>query len=648
MKYAPLFEPIRVGNLTLKNRFVMAPMSTHMAHDGLVTPEEVAYYARRAEGGAAMLIVGSVCIRPDGDFGGQIYIDNDDRIEGLRRLTDAIHQSDCLAMAQIHHSGRETNIGTCGYQPVSPSYFEPEIYSVFKAEYDPPRVLTTKETEDYVEYYAQAVRRAKESGFDAVELHCAHGYLICAFMSPLTNKRTDKYGGSFPARMRFVTEIMQRCRELVGDDFPITCRIVGDEMREGGIDMPMSVEISKYLESLGVAAISVSADMYPFVRTVPNMYHKRGINLYLADNVKEAVNIPVMAAGQLNRPDVQLDVIQKGKADIVCIGRPLLADPDYPNKLKEGRIDDITYCIACNKGCHDRTAGERYVKCTMNVRTGRETKDRYRIERAKGQKRVLIAGGGPGGMEAARVLALRGHKVALYEKEGELGGRLRLAAVPPYKKGYGEAFEQMLRNIRKLNIEVHTGTPVTSKLLGEQRPDVLIVATGSTPIVPAIPGIERSFVVTADDVLAGRVQVGQRVVILGGGSVGAETAHYIMETWPCRVDLVEMRDGIGIDMPQDARICLLKHFDTIFNLHQHVSTTVCEVKDRAVVVEKDGNRMELSDIDTVVLAAGAKGNVSLLEEARGVVSEVYVVGDAEHPDDLVKAIRQGFEAALAI
>ena len=177
-----------------------------------------------------MLIVGSVCIRPDGDFGGQIYIDNDDRIEGLRRLTDAIHQSDCLAMAQIHHSGRETNISTCGYQPVSPSYFEPEIYSVFKAEYDPPRVLTTKETEDYVEYYAQAVRRAKESGFDAVELHCAHGYLICAFMSPLTNKRTDKYGGSFPARMRFVTEIMQRCRELVGDDFPITCRIVGDEM----------------------------------------------------------------------------------------------------------------------------------------------------------------------------------------------------------------------------------------------------------------------------------------------------------------------------------------------------------------------------------------------------------------------------------
>ena len=180
MKYAPLFEPIRVGNLTLKNRFVMAPMSTHMAHDGLVTSEEVAYYARRAEGGAAMLIVGSVCIRPDGDFGGQIYIDNDDRIEGLRRLTDAIHQSDCLAMAQIHHSGRETNISTCGYQPVSPSYFEPEIYSVFKAEYDPPRVLTTKETEDYVEYYAQAVRRAKESGFDAVELHCAHGYLICA------------------------------------------------------------------------------------------------------------------------------------------------------------------------------------------------------------------------------------------------------------------------------------------------------------------------------------------------------------------------------------------------------------------------------------------------------------------------------------
>ena len=320
MNYTPLFQPISVGPLRLKNRFVMAPMSVHMTEDGSVSDAEIAYTERRAMGGVSMIIVGSLCIWPDGNFGGQIFIHDDGCIPGLRRLTEAVHRHDCLIAAQLHHAGRETNARTSGFQPVAPSYFEPETHSVFKAEYDAPRVLETREVEQYVEYYAQAVRRAKEAGFDACELHCAHGYLICAFMSPLTNQRSDRYGGGFHARMRFVTEIIGRARQLVGEDYPITCRIVGDELREGGIDMELSVRIARYLESLGVAALSVSAGMYPYVRTVSNMYHKHGVNLYLAENVREAVRIPVMAAGQIDRPEIQLHALETGKADILCIG----------------------------------------------------------------------------------------------------------------------------------------------------------------------------------------------------------------------------------------------------------------------------------------------------------------------------------------
>ncbi|MCQ2444883.1 MAG: FAD-dependent oxidoreductase, partial [Mailhella sp.] len=474
MNVSTLFEPVRLGPLTLKNRFVMAPMSVHMTEDGSVTDKEVAFVERRAAGGVAMIIMGSLCVRPDGNFGGQLFIEDDGRIAGLRRITDAIHRHDCLAAAQIHHSGRETNARTSGFQPIAPSYFEPEVYSVFKAEYDPPHVMSTEEVREIVECYAQSVRRAKEAGFDLCELHCAHGYLISAFMSPLTNQRTDEYGGSFLARMRFVTEIIRRSRELVGDDYPITCRIVGDEFRENGIDMDLSVRIARYLEGLGVTALSVSAGIYPYVRTVSNMYHDHAVNLYLAENVRRNVSIPVFAAGQLDRPDVQVEAIEKGKADIICIGRTLIADPDYPDKLRDGRLDDICWCIACNKGCHDRSSGDRSVKCAVNVETGREIDTSFALRPADAPKKVMVIGGGPAGMQAAADAARRGHAVSLWDDRMELGGRLRLAAVPPHKARYGEACDYLARELRKLPVDIRLDVRVGVDEVLAEKPDAVI------------------------------------------------------------------------------------------------------------------------------------------------------------------------------
>lgn len=648
MNYTPLFQPISVGPLRLKTGSSWPPMSVHMTEDGSVSDAEIAYTERRAMGGVSMIIVGSLCIWPDGNFGGQIFIHDDGCIPGLRRLTEAVHRHDCLIAAQLHHAGRETNARTSGFQPVAPSYFEPETHSVFKAEYDAPRVLETREVEQYVEYYAQAVRRAKEAGFDACELHCAHGYLICAFMSPLTNQRSDRYGGGFHARMRFVTEIIGRARQLVGEDYPITCRIVGDELREGGIDMELSVRIARYLESLGVAALSVSAGMYPYVRTVSNMYHKHGVNLYLAENVREAVRIPVMAAGQIDRPEIQLHALETGKADILCIGRTLIADPDYPDKLREGRLDDIIHCIACNKGCHDRSAEDRQVKCALNVRTGRETLDAFAIRPAREARRIMVIGGGPSGMEAARVAALRGHRVELWDDRPRLGGRLRLAAVPPHKARYGEACDYLEREIRKLGVDIHLNAAVTEVELDSRKPDAVILATGSVPFVPPIQGLSGGGAVLVDDVLEGRAPVGRRVAIIGGGAIGAETAHLLVEEEDREVYLIEMRDGIAVDLPQDARICLLHAFEQTPSLHQITNAKVTAVTPESITLERQGQTEVVDRLDTIILAVGARANQGLRPALEALGIPFLVSGDATGPKDYVKAIYEGFVAGNTI
>lgn len=648
MNVSPLFQPVGIGPLVLKNRFVMAPMSVHMTEDGSVTDKEIAYTERRAAGGVAMIIVGSVCVRPDGNFGGQLFIENDDRIAGLRRLTDAVHRHDCLIAAQIHHSGRETNKKTSGYQPVAPSPFEPESFTGAQAEYDPPHVLSTEEVREMVECYAQGVRRAKEAGFDMCELHCAHGYLISSFMSPLTNRRTDEYGGSFLGRMRFVTEIIRRSRELVGEEYPISCRIVGDELREGGIDMALAADIARYLEKLGVAALSVSAGMFPFVRTVSNMYHRHGVNAYLAENVRDAVHIPVFAAGQLDRPEVQLEVLEKGKADVVCIGRTLIADPDYPNKLRENRLDDVIWCIACNKGCHDRSAGDRSVKCALNVMTGRETDPAFALTKAEKPARVMVIGGGPAGMQAAADAARRGHAVSLWDDREILGGRLRLAAVPPHKDRYGEACDYLAREVRKLPIDVHLSHKVTLDDVKAEKPDAVILATGSVPFILPVKGIDQDFVVPVDEVLAGKASVGRRVAVIGGGSVGAETAHLLLEQQQREIYILEMREGIGIDLPQDARICLLHIFENSLSMHCMTGSRVTGIGDHAVTLERGGREERLENIDTVVMAVGARPNQSLKQGIEDMGVKVLVIGDAESPRDYVKAIRQGAEAGRAV
>ncbi len=642
MEYKNLLSPIMYGNVELKNRMIMSPMAIHMTDTGFITEEQIQYFARRAEGGIGMVIVGSLLVKKDGDFGYQLHIDDDNKIEGLKRLTDEIHRYGAKACAQIHHAGRSANPNYTGYPTVSSS----EIPAT--PEYGVPRALTTREVEDYVEYFAQGVRRAKEAGFDCAELHGAHGYLIAQFVSPLYNKRTDKYGGSFLKRMRFVTEIYERARELVGPDFPIGIRISGDELTPGGIDMALAARIAKYYEKLGFCCINVSVHTYPYYRIIPSMYDKPGTNVYLAENIKKAVNIPVITAGRINTPELAESVIAEGRADLVALGRVVLADPDFPKKAAEGRPEDIIPCIACNKGCHDRKAKDRAVKCTLNTETGRETYFRLDHDRAKTVKKVMVVGGGPGGMEAARVAKKRGHDVTLFEQSDKLGGRLNLAAVPPGKSGYQTAIDYLTYQLKKEQVPVKFGTTVTKEWIQKEDPDAVILATGAKPFIPPIPGAEQDFVITADQLLKGEKEAGQKVVVIGGGAVGSETAHFLVDESTREVVLVEMMDRIAVDLPTEVRVTFMKEIESILDLKVMTGTKVLEIGNRSVTVEREGEKQVISDVDTVVIAVGVKPYNPLEEDLIALKKEYYTVGDCQKPQDAVKAIYEGSVAGRKI
>jgi len=640
--YEHVLSPIQYGNVTIKNRFVMSPMAIHITETGFVTPAEVEYFARRAEGGFGMIIVGSLLIKKDGDFGFQIYIDNDDKIEGLKQLTDAIHARGAKACAQIHHAGRATNPRITGLPTVSSS----EMPAT--PEYPVPRALSTEEVGEYVEYYAQAIRRAKEAGFDCCELHGGHGYLIAQFVSPLFNKRTDRYGGSFLKRMTFPTEILQRARELVGPDFSIGIRMSGDELTVGGIDMPLAERIAKYYERIGFCAISVSVHTYPYYRIIPSSVYKPGVNVYLAENIKQAVNIPVITAGRINNADLAESIIASGKADLIALGRASLADPDFPKKIMEGRPQDIITCMACNKGCHDRKLKDRSVKCTLNPETGRELFFRLEGNRAETPKKVMVVGGGPAGMEAARVLDKRGHDVSLYEATDKLGGRMLLAAIPPGKSGYQDGVDYLSRCVENSTVKIYKNTPVTKALIEQEKPDAIVLATGALPVMPPIPGVKQDYVFDADQILRGEAKAGNRAFIIGGGAVGSETAHFLVEETVREVYVAEMTDAIGKDMPTEIRSQFMHEIESISDMHVLTNTKVLSIGDHSVTVEEAGKTYTVENIDTVIIAVGVKAHNPLEETVKELGIPYHLIGDAERPQDCVKAIYEGSVAGREI
>jgi len=480
MSESPLFRPLEVAGLTLKNRLVMPPMGSGLADvNGFVTDRLRDYYVRRAAGGIGTITIEATVITPEtAGVGPETRIHGPEFVPGLASVAAAVKEHDVTVGLQLWHPGRQTKLG----RPVAPS----PIPLAKRGEV--PRALTVDEIDEIHARYAAGAAHSRDAGFDFVEVHGAHCYLPCEFLSPVANVRDDEYGGSLENRARFAIRVVQAMREAVGPDFPIFYRISGEERAEGGFTIDDTVEVSRWLVAVGVDCVSVSAgSWYALHYTIPPMFMARGCLVPYARRIKREVDVPVMTVGRLDDVALAESVLDDGDADLIGIGRALIADADWPVKVREGRVDEIRPCIACN-ACVDRVSDGREARCAVSSEVGRE--GTWQVKAAERPRRVVVVGGGPAGMEAARVAGLRGHHVSLYEREPELGGKMPAAAAAPSKGPVITFRDYAVRAVGALGVDVHTGTDVTPDLLAEIDPEVVVVATGAESRIFPIPGID--------------------------------------------------------------------------------------------------------------------------------------------------------------
>jgi 2,4-dienoyl-CoA reductase-like NADH-dependent reductase (Old Yellow Enzyme family)/thioredoxin reductase len=643
-----LLEPVKVGTMTLRNRIVVPPMENLFNNaDGSVSDDLIAYYERRAKGGAGMIVVQNSHVDHQASRSAvcQLSVASHHMIPGLNRLAEAIQMHGAGAVIQIGHGGRQTSPDSVpDMRPVAPSEVPMEEGA------DPPRALTVTEIVEIEDAFATAAGRTQMAGFNGVEMHSAHGYLLCEFISPLTNRRTDQYGGSFENRCRFALNIIRKVRDTVGTDFTVGVRISGDEYVEGGLSREAAAQYAKVLAETGlIDYVHVSSSNYnSFPHMFPTMYYERGHLRHLAAGVKKVVDIPVISVGAYDVP-VAEETLRAGDADLISMGRGTLADPDIPKKLAAGEEEDIRPCILGNEGCVTRIFGWLPIGCEVNPELGRER--RWEKTEATVKKKVLVAGGGAAGMEAARTAALRGHSVVLYEKSGELGGHLIEASVPKFKSSVRDLLTWCVRQCGKGNIRVELNTEVTRATVNREKPDVLVIAVGSQFCTPEISGPEVSGpdasgceCVTGRDVLLGTADLGDEIVVVGGGIIGCETALYLVEEQGKKVVVIEALDDILAGMEAISREVLMDRLNEA-GVMTRTGMKLVEIKDNGVVCSNGSKSVEIP-CDTVVGCTGVYPNEEAIEALKGIVPETYVIGDAADHFKIYHAFHDAHEAVM--
>lgn len=647
MEFPHLFQPGKIGSMEVSNRLLQSALGTDFAEaDGTVSPRMIEYYATRARGGFGLIVVEITAVGPAGKaIARQLGAWDDSFIEGLRGLTDAIHKEGSKIALQLHHSGRQTTKEiNGGLEVVAPSAIPCPVRR------EMPRALTEADIHHIVEQFGDAALRAKRAGFDAVEINAAHGYLIAQFMSYYANKRIDAYGGSFENLMRFPTEVVRNIRRKVGAGFPIIFRYSANEYVESGRSMLEAVAVAQIMEEAGVDAISVSGGVYASAQHMiaPGRINP-GHNMPCAETIRNAVNVPVIIAGRITSPRLAETIVVSGKADFVALGRGAVADPEFPNKALAGDQHDILSCIGCMQGCVGYLLEEhRPISCLVNPFVGEET--RLALTPTRAPKRIVVVGGGVAGLAAAWIAAQRGHAVALYEKQNTLGGQFLLGAIPSAKSDLLTVIRQYIRRGELYGVQFHVGTEYDEAVHEKELPDVLILATGGTPVAPLIPGTDQPHVVQANDVLGGKVFPRGRVAIIGGGMVGCETAEFLAEHG-ASVSIVEMRNDIAIDTQALSRKMMV---DTLrsFGVEVFVGARVKEIGNNYVRYENKleeaggvyGSRTgRLDDIDWVVLALGTRSYNPLEEKLRGKAGQVHILGDAKVVGKAITAI---YDAAV--
>lgn len=641
-----LCSPITIGRVTFRNRMFSAPMGgTDITNDGCIGPKSTAFYELRGKGGAGAVTVSECMVHPETDGSHAYHLDTSilNSLAAATYTADAIHRHGAVPSLELSHSGMYA--GT--YMTDKSKQHNMHQWGpsdTVRPDGVPVKALTTDMLSDIVASYGRVAGLAKRAGFGMIMIHGGHGWLLNQFLSPYFNKRTDEYGGSLENRCRLAIEVLKSVREAVGPGFPIEFRMSGSELFEGGYDLAEGVRIAQMIEPY-VDIIHVSAGTYQrgFGDTHPSMFKEHGCNVYLAAEIKKHVSVPVATLGGLNDPQQMEEIIASGKADIVYMARALLADPFLPRKIMENRENEIVHCLRCFT-CMAERAVTATRRCTVNPLIGREIEGNE-VSPAPVFKKVLVAGGGPGGLYAAYTAARRGHQVILCEKEAQLGGILKSEQAIPFKQEMYQLSQTYALFARNSGVEIRTSTEVTPEYVEKENPDALIIAVGSEPLVPPIKGLNGDNVVIVNDYYLEKEKVTDQVVVLGGGLAGCECAiHLGMEGK--HVHLVEMRQELAPDANIRHRPLLLKEVDKYVTVH-----TGCKglaVTDEGVLCETDTGEEILIPGTSVICALGQHSRTSLVNSLRDSAPHIAVIGDASKVSTITNAVYEGYHAALDI
>lgn len=641
MKFPTMFSPIRIGTVTVPNRFVVPPMGNNFANtDGTLSDRSLAYYQARAKGGFGLITIESTVVYQEAKGGPRKpCLFSDESVESFRAVADACHAYGAKVSIQLQHAGPEGNSALTGY-PLKAASAVPAAQGR-----EIPEAVSNEEIYRIIECYGDAARRAQEAGIDMVEVHCAHGYLVSTFISQRTNHRTDEFGGCFENRMRLPRLIIENIRRKTGGNLPILCRINASDEVEGGQTVQDAAAVAAYLEQeCGVDGIHVTraVHLHDEFMWAPGITHG-GFNADLVSEIKRAVSVPVIAVGRFTEPQYAELLVKQGRTDLIAFGRQSIADPELPNKARTGHLEELSPCIGCLLGCVPNMFAGKPITCAVNPCVGREAE----LKHAAQSKRVVV-GGGPGGLYAAWACAVRGHQVILLEKSGELGGNFRIASYPTGKGQLSEAIRSMIVRAEKAGALLRVNTEATEDMLRTLAPDAIILATGSNPLVLPIPGLDTCGYVTAQDMLEGKAPVGRKVLVVGGGMVGCEAAEFLAERGH-EVGIIEMKDVIASDVTPENRRYMFENFRN----HQVLLMPGAKVgrfyADGVDYTLADGTAGSLRGYDSVVLAMGSRSNAALKEVAEAMASQVFVIGEAaKAPGNAVLATGDALDAALAI